>query len=111
MTDGTDTVYSQEGLLSLAESIQIISGPADVSVRAGENVAFTVEAQGSYLRYRWQWSTDGIIWKNSTAAGYDTDTFSFTMDAKYAGRYYRCKITNVIGTVYSSSGLLSIATE
>ena len=108
ITNGTDTVYTRGALLSVAGAIEIVSEPEDVSVRVGEPATFAVAAEGENLSYRWQWSKDGVTWKNSIAAGYNTDTFSFTMNAKYEGRRYRCMITDGTETVYTRGALLSV---
>ena len=89
------------------ETITIISQPKDAAVRGGEQATFTVETEEGGLGYQWQWSADGITWKNCTAAGYNTNTFSFSMDTKYAGRSYRCIITSGTQTVYSDSATVT----
>jgi len=83
------------------DKITIVSNPFDCEAKEGETASFHVVAEGNNLQYQWQWSADRMTWKNCTAAGFNTDTFAFTMAAKYSARLYRCKITNGTQTVYT----------
>ena len=87
----------------------ITSQPGDVSAAEGEAVSLTVAAAGSSLTYQWQWSTDNSRWRNCTSAGYNTDTFRFSMVPALDGRYYRCAVTGGGATVYSKGAQITLA--
>ena len=91
------------------DKITIVSNPFDCEAKEGETASFHVVAEGNNLQYQWQWSADGLTWKNCTAAGFNTDTFAFTMAAKYAGRQYRCIITSGTQTAYTDSAAALLA--
>lgn len=93
------------------EPVKILTNPYDVEAAAGEIVSFVVEAEGDELRYQWQWSADGSNWKNCTGTGYNTDTFSFAMKEKFAGRQYRCAVTSRDTREVTESAMLSLKTS
>lgn len=101
-------LISEAALLSLKESDEIIAHPDDVEAEEGDEVAFIVEFSGDHPTYQWQWSSDGKLWRNCTGASYNTDTFTFIMHERYAGRRYRCKVTEDGETYYSEAALLSL---
>ena len=88
----------------------IVRSPADVKASKGERVELTVEAEGENLVYQWQWSIDGISWRNCTSAGYNTDTFGFAMKASVSGRRYRCAVSKGNETEYSDDALITLDT-
>lgn len=88
--------------------VKIVSQPADIEVAAGEQAKFKVAAEGSDLSYQWQYTLNGSYWSNCKGAGYDTDTFSFAMDRKYAGRQYRCILTSGDEKVTSDAAALRL---
>ena len=93
------------------DSITIVTQPQDVEARDGDSVAFTVAATGNNLSYQWQWSSDASTWKNCTSTGYNTSSFGFKMRELYAGRFYRCKITNGTETVYTYEATITLKSE
>ena len=101
-------LVSEPALLSLKESDEIIAHPDDVDAEEGDTVAFIVEFSGDHPTYQWQWSSDGTVWRNCTGPSYNTDTFTFVMHAKYAGRMYRCKVTEDGETYISEAALLNL---
>ena len=92
----------------LISSIAIVVQPQDVEAANGETAEFHIEVSGSGIAYQWQVSSTGITWKNCTGAGYNTDTFSFTMKEKFAGRQYRCIVTTDNTTLTSDAATLSL---
>lgn len=108
VSNSAGSVTSAVATLTLYSKPTITTQPADVLAVESAVVSFTVVATGDDLNYQWQWSSDGSNWKNCTAAGYNTDTFSFTMLAKYNGRKYRCVVTNVMGSATSSEASLTL---
>lgn len=106
---GGETYTSAAATVSIAGEELIEAQPEDVTVAAGKTASFHVGASASGAKYQWQWSADNVTWKNCTGSGYNTDTFSFTAQQKYSGRYYRCKVTSGQKTEFSDGGLLTVA--
>lgn len=82
--------------------IVIIKQPADVTAAVGEKVSFTVTANGDGLKYLWQWSADGITWKNTSTT---TASYTVTPSASFNGYKYRCVITDAYGNSVTSEEL------
>ena len=108
VSDGIDSLVSDPAELTVRLAANIIRQPENVKVAAGETAEFSVEASGEDLTYQWQYSKNGTNWYNCTAAGANTDTFSFEMRSNYANRQYRCTISDGVDTVVSDSALLSL---
>lgn len=73
--------------------ITITTQPTSKSLYIGEQVNFTVKANGSNLKYQWQYRTSSSgTWTNSTFSTATKATLSFTAQAKHDGYQYRCKI-------------------
>ena len=78
-----------------AEEIVIIKQPADTSCLLDETAVFTVEATGSNLTYRWQYSSDGgETWQDTWLDGYNTASLTVAMKTNRNGNLYRCVITS-----------------
>ena len=99
ITDGSGTVVwsSPVKLQILSAELKILSQPVSTTCAAGETVTFHVDAQGDTLKYQWYGSTDGVNWEKSYLSGYNTDTFSFAVNATRAAKVYKCVITDVAG--------------
>ena len=91
----------------VVEAPVITTQPQSVSVKAGEEATFTVEATGSDLKYRWQ-----VLRKDSLAffdiAGINSKSFAFTANTKDNGTSYRCVVSNGVGYVVSNSVTLTV---
>ncbi|MBR6835711.1 MAG: hypothetical protein IKM72_06880, partial [Oscillospiraceae bacterium] len=74
--------------------LRINTQPVDFTGPVGDTATFTVEAQGDGLKYQWQYSKDGINWKNSNSAGYNTPSMSVKITEARNGQQYRCIVTN-----------------
>ena len=112
VTGGGESCTSEAAVLSLGSSdLQIVSEPEDVVAVSGEEVVFHVEAAGNNLSYQWKWSSDGTAWKNCLSGAYNTDTFSFLMKEKFAGRQYKCVVTNGDKTVTTRAASVMLAEE
>ena len=82
----------------LSAELKILTQPSNVTCANGATATFTVEAQGDTLKYQWYSSADGgATWTASYLTGYNTDTFSFAVNASRAARLYKCVITDVGG--------------
>ena len=77
------------------------------SVKAGETATFKVAASGA-TGYQWYYRTgsDGTWTKVSTNG--TSATYKLKTKARHNGYQYRCKVTNVIGSVYSSIVMLTV---
>ena len=94
----------------VVEAPVITTQPQSVSVKAGEEATFTVEATGSDLKYRWQ-----VLRKDSLAffdiAGINSKSFAFTANTKDNGTSYRCVVSNGAGYVISNSVTLTVTED
>lgn len=109
VTKGTKKKYSEASEITLRYAA-IVEEPEDVRAAAGEQVQFRVRAEGDDLQYQWQWSSNGTSWKNCTSAGYNTDTFGFTMKDSLADRQYRCVVKSGTMKLYSRAATISLKT-
>ena len=75
----------------------------------GTKATFTVTATGTGLTYKWQYSTNGSTWYDTSLTGYNTKTLTVTASTTVNGRYYRCIVTNAAGSVTSNSAKLTVA--
>jgi len=110
VTSGTVTVTSSAAKLTVRPSLAITGQTMGVTVTEGTTARFTVTASGNSLKYQWQYSKDGITWKNSTMGNPDTDTLSVEATAARNGYQYRCKVTSGTKTVTSSAAMLTVKT-
>ena len=85
----------------------ILTQPADQYGVLGGQVTFTVGAEGSGLRYQWQYSRDGETWQNASS----TDAFAACLvNQTTAGTWYRCAILNSAKQcVYSDAAQVLLA--
>ena len=65
-------------------------------------------ASGSGLKYQWQYSKDnGTTWTNWS--GKTASTLEITGSSTNNGCLYRCRVSNTVGTVTSSSARLTVS--
>ena len=108
ITDGSGkTVWTDYVKLQLLSAeLAVLTQPEDVTCASGETAVFTVAAQGDTLQYQWYSSTDGgSSWAASYMTGYNTDTFSFTVNATRAARLYKCIITDAGGNTVETDAV------
>jgi len=93
--EDTETVTDGNGSGTPAIVIQ----PEDYSGEAGDSVTFTIQAEGTNLSYKWQYSDDGETWKvgSSVAASYTT-----TLTLARSGRMVYCIVTDADGNSVTS---------
>ncbi len=91
--------------------IPITVQPSDRLVAEGNSAVFKVAANGSGLRYQWQFRTsDTGAWKNSGMTGSKTDSITVKGTKDRSGYQYRCVITDGSGNeVISDAATLTIA--
>lgn len=84
--------------------------PGAVSANVGEIAQFTVTPNVSTgFTYRWQYSTDGTNWSNTTLTGYNTATLSVEATKVRNGYLYRCVLVDSRGNqITSNSAMLTV---
>ena len=108
ITDGSGKVIwsSPVKLQILSAELKILTQPVSTTCASGATVSFTVEAQGDTLKYQWESSSDGgATWTPSYLGGYNTDTFSFTVNTARAAKQYRCVVTDVAGNTVTTNAV------
>ena len=94
------TVNSSVATIHIAEEpanvLTIQTQPVDIpDAVIGQTYDISVVATGEDLSYRWKVSTNGgARWSNTSAPGYNTDTLTITVAAKYDGYKYYCHIVD-----------------
>ena len=92
-------MITEKAVLTIGETekIQIITQPVDTTVSVGKDAVFTVQAQGSGLKYQWQYSSNGTKWYNSGLEGYNTAEQTVKGYTYRNNQMYRCVITDADG--------------
>ena len=86
--------------------------PKSVQTLSGKAVVFSVKAT-NVKSYQWQYSTDGgSTWRDvsndSIWVGSQKSSLSFIYKKRYEGYFFRCKLTNKAGTIYSNAAALDL---
>ncbi|MEP6712216.1 MAG: M36 family metallopeptidase [Ferruginibacter sp.] len=94
----------------------IATQPADVSAFVGGNAVFTIAANapanGAYIFYNWQVSTDGGTTWNDVSPAVITSTLTLTaVTALMNGNKYRCILSEGCASTTSIGGTLIIASS
>ena len=92
---------------ALAGIFEFTKNLEDTSAVVGEQVVFEVAADWA-VSYRWQWSADATNWMTFTN---NSPTFTFTMAERFAGRYYRCFVSNGTREIESNTAQLTLETD
>ena len=108
--NGTIVETTPSVLLVSDSAITISKDIADKVVSKGETATFEVVATAeSNLTYQWQVSSDkGTTWSNLENKKTSTLSLSIT-DHSFDGNYYRLKIDNGAGYIYSKSAKLTVS--
>jgi len=90
--------------------LSVKNHPDAVSTNVGEIAQFTVTPNISTgFTYRWQYSTDGTNWSNTTLTGYNTATLSVEATKLRNGYLYRCVLVDSRGNqITSNSAMLTV---
>ena len=114
VTNSVGTVTSNAATLTVASNGKptILTHPSGQTSTVGGTAKFSVEANGSNLKYQWQYydSSSGT-WANVTNSAYTgltSATMSVPVTAGRNGLRFRCKVSNSNGTVYSNSATLKV---
>ena len=90
--------------------LDIITQPEDQSADSGF-VYFNVEATGINVEYQWQYSLNGVKWRNTTLKGYSTEELRVPVNSTTNGRWYRCVISNEGGELITDPAKLTLLTS
>ncbi len=104
-------------ILFVENAPEITEQPADISVNAGESGTFridtapvTVYGRIVPIGYRWQTSGDnGETWRDLDAPGADGPALTLEARTDTASVLYRCAVSDIAGTAYSGSAMLTLA--
>ena len=106
------TVYSNTVKLTVLTNPTISKQPSAATASSGTSAKFSVTASGGELSYQWQYYNVGSkTWDNITNTSYTgvkTATMTVPATSSRDGLLYRCRITNALGTVNSSSAKLTV---
>lgn len=91
-------------------SAKILSQPVDYEANVGDTAVFSLEAEGSELSYKWQYSVDGGgKWVNNMPSGVlggNTDTITVPVTSyRKSTCIYRCVITDYSGNQVISNSV------
>ena len=105
-------VISNVVSMNLPESTIVIHAqPASFVGGVGDTAAFSVEATGEGLTYRWYYSTEGVDWTESWTTGYNTPTATPVLREYNSGRLFKCLITDKNGnTAWTEAVSMSLGT-
>lgn len=91
---GVQTI-SESASIVASGTLKITQQPNDVNTADGENIIFSVTAEGEGLGYQWEYSSDeGKTWKEADSKAY---FLHGTATAVQNGWLYRCVITESTG--------------
>ena len=103
VTDSTGkSINSSEAKVYISQQLKIVTQPSDYTGSVGSKATFKVVAQGTGLKYQWQYKK-GSTWVNSSANGAKTAQMSFTINSSHNGVSYRCVVTDSTGKSINSS--------
>ena len=84
--------------------IKITKQPSNIGEAVGNRATLSVTAEGEGLTYQWMYSKDGgETWITCSSSGSKKATFTFLMYKNFAGRTYRCVITDAFGAEHISN--------
>ena len=96
------TIDSKTIKVLFSDVVTIVTQPADVTAKTGDNVNFTVKAEGVGLTYQWQYKKAGAAswsnWSGRTAA-----STTAAANATWNGMQIRCVVKNSVGTTVNSN--------
>lgn len=96
---GNSFVLSVAGSPPAGPAIVIRQQPQDYTGALGDTATFTVVATGLNILYQWQALPPDAAWRD--VSGATSSSFSAEITLNRLNYYYRCKLTNADGTVYT----------
>ncbi len=102
------TVHSDAaGLVVQVPGLSFAAQPKDTSVAAGGVATFSSRASGDFVTYRWQSSSDGVVWVDVEDADHRNLTVP-TSAVSQSGTQYRVVASNPAGSVESAAATLTV---
>ena len=96
------TIDSKTIKVLFSDVVTIVTQPADVTAKTGDNVNFTVKAEGVGLTYQWQYKKAGAdSWSNWS--GRTATSTTAAANATWNGMQIRCVVKNSVGTTVNSN--------
>ena len=109
VSNGSASVESETALLTVYVKPVITVQPENITVVEGQTASFSVEAAGMDLSYRWYYRTsEEGSWTLVSAASGKTANYSLTAASRHNGYQYRCKVSNLAGSVYTQVVTLTV---
>nr|MBQ6241610.1 immunoglobulin domain-containing protein [Lachnospiraceae bacterium] len=101
-------VQSNYVKLTVVTEPDIVTQPKSTTVNAGQTATFKVTASGTGLKYQWWYRTSSSgSWTKVTVNG-TSATYKVTAQARHNGYQYKCKITNIAGSVITNVVKLTV---
>ena len=100
--DSGYTVISDYATMTVVDATNITKQPVSTSGCVGDTVKFAVTAEGTDLKYKWQYNA-GSGWKDTSLTGYNTATLKVPVIATRNGIKYHCIVTGADGQSKTSS--------
>ena len=104
---GKNTAISDTVMITINKEPQvelaILTQPVSQTVEENAEVSFAVEAEGTGLKYQWEYMEPGSDeWQNCYLSGYDTSVLVVKAVAYRSGMQFRCSVTDIVGNVDQS---------
>lgn len=102
-------VTSAEVDLTVTPTLQILSGPVDLTLACGEGATFAVQAESS-CPISYQWQKDGVdLADDGHYNGTTTSVLTIDSVASPDSGLYRCAVSDASDTMTSNPALLTVA--
>ena len=85
-----------------SDVVTIVKQPVDVTAKTGDNVKFTIQAEGVGLTYQWQYRKSGQTSWNNWGTRTTASTIA-TSNASWDGMQVRCVVKNSTGSCVTSN--------
>jgi uncharacterized repeat protein (TIGR02543 family) len=109
LTEGNTVYYSTEPAPHVYEVPVITSESGSLTIGEGQEIVFSVTAEGEELAYQWFRSEDnGAIFTAVPEASGKTATYQFTAEIAQNGWQYYCEVSNPGGSVSSNIMTLTV---
>jgi hypothetical protein len=111
VTNGGGSITSKADTLKINAKPRIKSQPDTVTIAEGGTAYFSIIATGAApLTYQWQKdSANSLNFKNITDAKNQNNYTTPVIFLKDNGTHYRCIVTNMAGTVTSTTGMVAVS--
>ncbi|MBR5342714.1 MAG: leucine-rich repeat protein [Oscillospiraceae bacterium] len=108
----TNYKYTNAVTLTVTEKPIITAQPQDLTIKAGADASFTVEADGADS-YQWYWRENSEdSWHKATVSTATKATLVYkNLSTAKSGRQYKCAVKNSKGTTYSSVATLTVTNK